>query len=60
MNITLMEYKLKKAKAETAKFELEISIEKKKQDIERIKEHIILQDKIIIEADEKIIEHTKE
>jgi len=60
MNITLMEYKLKKAKAETAKFELEISIEKKKMDIVRIQDHIVAQEKIIKEADDKIIEHTKE
>jgi len=59
MSIELMEYKLKKAKAETAKFELEISIEKKKRDIENLKDHIKLQDKIINEADEKIVEHSK-
>jgi len=34
-------------RAETAKFELELKIEERKEDIKRIEEHIKLQDEII-------------
>lgn len=54
MSLEKLELELKVKRAEAAKMELQYKIAKAMEDVERMEKHILLQDQVIKESQEKL------
>ena len=54
MSLEKLELELKVKRAEVAKMELQYKIAKAMEDVERMEKHILLQDQVIKESQEKL------